>query len=130
MDYFRSEMNRIRTHHVHAGQLRPNLGEQANMSAIYHMWFEQLQIGDIRIIFLEFTYILDLLKLSLDEGAVWVPFSVHKSEDSVAFFPAIFTCQPARTFRQENHSDKQTDRWYHLKALVEINGRGQTLNYK
>ena len=82
-------------HNVHARQLRPNLSEDANVGAIDHVRFEQLEVRYIRITALEFAHVFDLLEFLHDKGRFAVAFGVDESEDVVAVFPSVLAGQPS-----------------------------------
>ncbi len=107
-----------RTHDVHAGQLRPDLCEEADVCSIDHVWLEKLKIGDIGVVALELAHILDFLHFTHNKRAVWVAFAVHKGKHSVSLIPAIFAGKPTRRFREEYHSDEETDGGDHLEPLA------------
>ena len=87
------------THNVHTSQLRPDLREESDHSAVDHVWFEEIEVGDILVATLKLTHFLDVLQFVRNKRAVTVSFPVDKRQDIVAFFPAVFTCQPTGRFR-------------------------------
>lgn len=106
------------THDIHAGQLRPDLREESDVGSVDHVWLEKLEIGYIGVVALEFAHILDLLYFAHDERAIWVAFAVHEGEHSASLLPAIFAREPTWGFREEYHSDKETNGGDHLEPLA------------
>jgi hypothetical protein len=81
-------------HHVHPGQLGPDLGEDADMCAIDHVRLEQLPVGDIGILTFELNHVFDVFVFADDEGSIGISFAVNKGQDSMAVLPSILACQP------------------------------------
>ena len=81
-----------RTHHVHAGQLGPDLGEDADVGAPDHVRFEEFEVAGVAVAALELAHVLDFLKLLGDKGAIWVAFAVDEGQDGMAIFPSVFLC--------------------------------------
>lgn len=71
------------------GELRPDLGEDTDVSSVDHVWLEKLQVRNIGISTLKFAHVFDLLEFLEDERRVTVAFGVNESEDSVTLFPTI-----------------------------------------
>lgn len=63
-------------HDVHASQLTPDLGKDADMGAVDHVWLEELKVGDIGICPFKFADIPDLLELTEYEWRVWVTMTM------------------------------------------------------
>ena len=103
-------------HDVHACQLGPDLGEDADVGSVDHVRFEQLEVRDVGVVALELAHVLDILELSGNEGAVRVAFAVDEGENGMAIFPAVLASQPPRRFGQEDHAEEETDGRDHLKS--------------
>ena len=63
-------------HDVHAGELRPDLSEDANVGPVDHLGLEQLKVADISVSSLELDHVSDFLQLVVDEWGVSVTFGV------------------------------------------------------
>ena len=68
-------------HHVHAGELRPNLGKDPDSCAIEHLGLEELEVGDIGVFAFKFTHVLDLAKFLENKGGVEITFCVDEGQD-------------------------------------------------
>lgn len=75
--------------------LGPDLHEDTDMSAEYHVWLEQFQISDVLVAGLEFAHVSNVLKLVLHKGTVRITLAVHQCQYGMAIFPAILACQPS-----------------------------------
>jgi hypothetical protein len=75
--------------------LRPDLGEDTNVSAVDHVRLEELQVRNIVIATFELAHVLDLLKFGHDEGSITIAFGMDKSKHIVAFFPPVFASKPS-----------------------------------
>jgi hypothetical protein len=79
-------------HDVHAGELRPNLSENADVGTIDHVRLEQLEIGNVSIVPFKLAHLLDFLEFELDKGIVRIAFTMNQREHSVTVFPAVLSC--------------------------------------
>lgn len=105
-----------RNSYIHAGQLRPDLSEDTNMSTVDHIRLEQLKIGCIGVLALELDDITNLLQLSLDPRMVEIALSMDKRNGAVSLIPAILLRQPTRRLRQEEHDDEEEESRKHLQT--------------
>ncbi len=103
-------------HDVHPRQLRPDLGEDADVGPVDHVRLEEFQEGRVGVLAFEFAHVFDVFEFLDHEWAVRVAFAVHEGEYGVAFFPAVFAREPARGFGEEAHADEEEDRRDHLHA--------------
>jgi len=103
------------------------LCEDANVGSPDHVWLDEFEEGDIRIVAFEFAHILDVPVFSRDEGTVGVAFAMDQSQDGMAIFPSVLAGEPAWRFGEEAHADEKTDGGDHLKAPWNTEGSG-TIN--
>jgi hypothetical protein len=101
---------------VHSDQLRPDLGEDSDMCAPNHVRFDQLEIGNVGILSLEFTHVLNLSKLGLDEVVFQIVMSMNKSENLMAVLPSILLCEPAGRLWQNEEAEEEQNGGNHLKT--------------
>lgn len=87
------------------------------MGSIDVAWLEELEIGDIGVVFLEIDHVLDVLHFAHDEWAVGVALAVNEGQDFMCFLPATLASEPARRFWEEDHSDEETNGGNHLETL-------------
>jgi hypothetical protein len=76
-------------HDVHAGQLAPDLCENANMETVQHPGAKELHEGHIGVLSFELDHLFDLLHLKGNKGCVWIAFSMDQGQDSMGFLPLI-----------------------------------------
>ena len=93
------------------------------MRSIDHVWLEQLQIRNVAVAGLEFTHVLDILVLVCNERAIWVSFTMNKSQHPVAVFPSVLACEPTWGLWKEDHGEEQADGRNHLKTPGDSEGR-------
>lgn len=86
------------------------------MGAVDHIRFEQLEIGHVGIIALEFAHVFDFLELSENKGAVGIAFTVHQGQDGHTVFPAAFAGKPAGRLGERNHAEEQNYGRNHLES--------------
>lgn len=49
---------------------------------------------------------------------------MDEREHGVAFFPAVFACEPSGGLGEEDHSDEEEHSWYHLHTPGDTEGGG------
>ena len=64
------------TDDVHAGKLRPDLGEDTNVGAVDHVWLEQFEVRHIGVSALKLAHIFDFLEFLKDEWRFTVALGV------------------------------------------------------
>ena len=116
-------------HDVHSCQLRPDLGEDADVGPVDHVWFEEFEERSVGIVAFKVAHVFDIGEFSDDKRAVRVAFSVNEGEDGMAVFPAIFPSEPARRFGQEAHADEEEDGGNHLDAPWNAEG-GRAVDFR
>lgn len=116
-----------RTHDIHATQLGPDLGEQADLRAIEHLLGEEVEVGDMFVSSLEFTHVPNVLHLEGDERGVSVSFGMDACEYFVAFLPPVMAGEPSRGLGQHQHSYVQEESRNHLQAPGKPPGRGAVI---
>ena len=80
----------------HTGELRPDLGEDANMSAVDHVRLEKVEVGDVGVLTFFLDRRLDLAEFELDDWRITVALRVDKSENIMGLFPPVVFGEPAR----------------------------------
>ena len=103
-------------HDIHAGELRPNLGKDADVGSVDHVGLEKLEVGNVGVAALELAHILDLFEFAEDEGIVLVAFGVDKSENLMRLLPAVTAGQPTRRFGHEHETQDQAKSRNHLQS--------------
>ena len=83
-------------HDVHSGKLRPDLSEDADVSAVNHVRLEELKIRYVCVATLKFAHALDFFVFALHEGRVGVAFAVNEGKHCVAVLPSVLTGEPTR----------------------------------
>lgn len=100
------------------------MSEDADVGAVDHVGFEELEEASISILALKLAHILNVLEFAEDEDAVRITLPMHECQHSMAFLPTIFPSQPSRRLGQEAHSDEQQDCGNHLQAPRHAEGGG------
>ena len=111
-------------HNIHASQLRPDLSEDTDMSAINHIGLEELEDGGVCVHPLEFDHIADLFQFLLDVRVVDVSITMEQREGALGFFPTAVLREPTRGAGKEHESQAQQRAGKHLKTPGNAEGRG------
>ena len=123
-------LNRIRGlegsyhHDVHAGELGPDLGENADVGAVDHLGLEELEVRYVGVVALELAHVFDFLQLGEDEAVVGVAFAVNEGQDGVAIFPAVLAGKPAGRLGEKEEHQTEENGWKHLQAPWDAEGGG------
>ena len=92
-------------HDVHARELRPDLRENADVSAVEHVRLKQFPVGDIAVSGLELAHLADIVEFVEHEWGIGVTLAVDESQHGMAVFPAVLACQPTWRLRKEEHEE-------------------------
>jgi hypothetical protein len=93
-------INDVVHHDIHTSELRPDLGEDTDVSAVDHVRLEELEVRNICVATFELAHVLDLLKFRHDEGSITVALGVDESKHIVALFPAVLASKPSALVSQ------------------------------
>ncbi len=114
----------IQHHHVHTGQLRPDLGEHADVSAVDHVGFEEVEVAGVGVIALKLAHLADLAQLGLDEDGVAVTLGVDQGQGLVALLPAVLLGQPSRALGHKEEGEEEDHGGDHLQTPRQTPGGG------
>jgi hypothetical protein len=86
-------------HHVHAGELRPDLHEDTDDSSVEHTRTEELKVRGVTSFRLDFDPLSDFVEFVSNKRTVRIAVAMSECEHCAGLLPTILGCQPARRFR-------------------------------